>query len=161
MIGLYRCSRNFIGAKLQMKAIVVVLSILTGTLAPLNTSDAAQEQCETSKAGIKRCETNISNAAKNIPNMKTIVWTDRAHEIVEWEINFPMKMDGVWPAGLIGAAMSILAPNSIKEARGELFKRLIVNAGKGSFDFIPLENYEWISSVKDGIVMIRASRRRH
>jgi hypothetical protein len=54
-----------------------------------------------------------------------------------------------------------LAPNSTKEVRGELFKRLLVNAGKGSFDFIPLENYEWISAVKDGVIMIRASRRRH
>jgi hypothetical protein len=80
---------------------------------------------------------------------------------VEWEINFPIKMDGVWPAGLIGGAMSILAPKSTKEARGELFKRLFVNAGKGSVEFIPLENYEWISSVTDGAMMIRASRKRH
>jgi hypothetical protein len=93
--------------------------------------------------------------------MKTIVWTDRAHDIVEWEINFPIKMDGVWPAGLIAGAMSILAPKSIKEARGELFKRLLINAGKGSSEFIPLENYEWASSATDGAVMIRASRKGH
>jgi|SRR6267143_4207424 len=148
--------------ELKMKAVVVALVILTGTFASsIDASRAAQEQCEISKAGIKRCETNISNAAKNIPNMKTIVWTDRAHDIVEWEINFPIKMDGVWPAGLIAGTMSILAPKSTKEARGELFKRLLINAGKGSSEFIPLENYEWASSATDGAVMIRASRKRH
>jgi hypothetical protein len=144
-----------------MKAVLIALFVLTATFAAsIDASDAAQEQCETSKAGIKRCETNISNVAKNIPNMKTIVWTDRARDIVEWEINFPVKMDGVWPAGLIGGVMSILAPNSTKEARGELFKRLLVNAGKGGGEFISLENYEWASSVTDGAMMIRASRKR-
>src|SRR5258708_38238619 len=146
--------------ELKMKAVVVALVILTGTFASsIDASRAAQEQCEISKAGIKRCETNISNAAKNIPNMKSVVWTDRAHDIVNLEISFPVKMDAVWPAALIGGAMSTLAPNSTKEVRGELFKRLLLNAGKGSFDFIPLENYEWISAVKDEVIMIRASRR--
>jgi hypothetical protein len=93
-----------------MKAVVVALVILTGTFASsIDASRAAQEQCEISKAGIKRCETNISNAAKNIPNMKTIVWTDRAHDIVEWEINFPIKMDGVGLRDLLeGRCRSLL-----------------------------------------------------
>lgn len=144
-----------------MKAAIVALFIFVAATLALGASAATQEQCETSKAGIKRCETNISNTAKNIPNMKSVVWTDRAHDVVNLEISFPVKMDAVWPATLIGGAMSTLAPNSTKEVRGELFKQLLLNAGKGSFEFIPLENYEWISSVKDGVVMIRASRRRH
>ena len=145
-----------------MTAVIVALFIIATTfVSSLCASAATEEQCETSKAGVKRCETNISNAAKNVPNIKTIVWTDRAHEIVEWEINFPLKMDSVWPAAYVGGAMLILAPKSTKETRVELLKRLIINAGRGKSEFVPIENYEWASSTIDGAIMIRASCKRH
>jgi hypothetical protein len=99
----------------------------------LGASATTQELCETSKAGIKRCETNISNAAKNIPNMKSVVWTDRAHDIVNLEISFPVKMDAVWPAALIGGAMSTLAPNSTKEVRGRIIQASVRQRREGQF----------------------------
>jgi hypothetical protein len=93
--------------------------------------------------------------------MKTIIYTDRAHDIVDFEVNFPRKMDNVYPAALIGATMALLNAKSTKEERGALLVQLMVNAGRGSFDFISFGNYDWISSKTDTSIMVRASRKRH
>lgn len=113
----------------------------------------AAERCETSKAGIKRCEQDVGD-------MKSVLYTDRAHDIVDFELTVPIKTDAVYPIALIGGTMAILTPKSTKEERWALLERLLASAGRGSYEFIPFGNYEWIASKTNTSVMIRASRKR-
>lgn len=138
---------------ISMRAVAVV-GLLTLTIASSATGVlAVQERCETSKAGIKRCESDVAG-------MKSTLYTDRARNVTDWELNFPRKIDGVWPTALIGATMLILVPNSTKEERFAMFRRLIDGAAQDKFEFITFGNYEWIVSKTDTTVMVRASRKR-
>jgi hypothetical protein len=133
---------------------LVVLSVFTGAIAwAPNDARAVQEHCETSKAGIKRCE-------RDVAGMKSTLYTDRAHNVTNWELSFPRKIDGVWPTALIGATMLILVPHSTTEERSAMFRRLIDGAAQDKFEFIPLGNYEWIASKTDTTIIVRASRKR-
>jgi hypothetical protein len=145
---------------ISIRPLVFAFSILAFTLAFLVGSHAADEHCETSNAGIKRCEHIFHNPDRTIPDWKTVIYFDRAHDIVDWQISFPRKMDAAYPAALAAMTMAITVPNSTKEERGALFERLLVNASNESFNFIPFGKYEWIASKTDTMIMMRASRKR-
>jgi len=115
-------------------------------------SRAANEHCATSKAGIKRCESEVAG-------MKSALYTNRAHNVTNWELSIPRKVDSAWPTALIGATMQILVPNSTPEERSVMFRRLVDGAAQGKFQFIPFGNYEWIASKTETTIYLRASLR--
>ena len=70
---------------------LVVLSVFTGAIAwAPNDARAVQEHCETSKAGIKRCE-------RDVAGMKSTLYTDRAHNVTNRELSFLAEAYMNWP----------------------------------------------------------------
>jgi hypothetical protein len=124
-------------------------------------SQASSERCETSKAGIKRCETTFHDPKNKSPDWKSIVYTDSKGGIVDFEVDLPTDVDLVWPAALVGMTMTILNDKSTKEERGALFQNLIANAVGANAFYTTFKsgNYEWISGKNRATIVIRASRR--
>jgi hypothetical protein len=143
-----------------MRLSIIYFCILVGALALSDKSQASSERCETSKAGIKRCETVFHDPKNKGPDWKSIVYTDRKG-IVDFEVNLPTDVDLVWPAALVGMTMAILNDKSTKEDRWTLFQNLIANAlGANTFyTTFKSGNYEWISGKNGATIVIRASRR--
>jgi hypothetical protein len=137
---------------ISVRVLFVVSVIASAIACAPGGARAVQERCETSKAGIKRCESDVGG-------MKSALYTDRAHSITNWELSIPRKVDAVWPTVLIGATMQILVPNSTTEERSAMFRRLVDGAAQDKFQFIPFGNYEWIASRAGTAIIIRASRK--
>jgi hypothetical protein len=142
-----------------MRLLIVALFIFAGTLSFSVKSQASPERCETSKAGIKRCETTFHDPKNKSPDWKSIAYSDRKGSVVDLEVNFPKDVDLVWPAAFIGMNMSILNENATKEERGALFERLIKNAVSEKFELVKFGNYDWTSGKNGSTIIIRASRR--
>jgi hypothetical protein len=145
-----------------MRPVIVALCVLVGALSLFENSQASSERCETSKAGIKRCETVFHDPKNKSPDWKSIVYTDRKGGIVDFEVNFSRDVELVWPAVVVGMTMAILNDKSTKEERGALFQNLVANAlGANTFyTTFKSGNYEWISGKNGATIIIRASRRK-
>jgi hypothetical protein len=143
-----------------MRPYIVALCVLVGALSLSDKSQASSERCETSKAGIKRCETVFHDPKNKSPDWKSNVYTDRKG-IVDFEVDLPTDVDVVWPAALVGMTMAILNDKSTKEERGALFQNLIANAVGANAFYTTFKsgNYEWISGKNGPTIIIRASRR--
>jgi hypothetical protein len=143
-----------------MRPSIVGLCIFVGALSLSDKSQASSERCETSKAGIKRCETTFHDSKNESPDWKSVVYTDRKGGIVDFEVDFPRDVDLVWPAALVGMTMTILNDKSTKEERGALFQNLIANAlGNSFYKTFQFGNYDWMSGKNGTTIIIRASRR--
>jgi hypothetical protein len=140
-----------------MKVIAVVIGLSVFLIGP---ATAAAEICETSKAGIKRCE-HIFPALPGGATMKTIVYSDRSANIRDWEIDFPTDTKLNLPAvTLIEVTMGILTPNSTSEDRIRAFRSLAENAVKGESRMVVLGNYDWMSARLNENFMMRATIRK-
>jgi hypothetical protein len=136
-----------------MKVIAAVIGLSVFLTVP---ALAAAETCEILKTGGKRCEHIFSNST-----MRTVVYSDRHGNILDWEINFPLDSKSNLPAvTLIEGTMAILTPSSTVETRSQTFRSLADNVAKAESKIIAVGNYDWVSAKLPEGAMMRASVRK-
>jgi hypothetical protein len=144
-------------------AVCLVASSLMSFNYPASAKD--KETCEAQTSGVKRCEllyADRKNPDVKVLGLKSITYTDRAGRVIDWEINFPAKMDDRdLVILLIELQMTKLDPSSTSDSRSQLFRALAKNAMTARSEVFPLGKYDWVSSVTDKVFMMRASLRRH
>jgi len=144
-------------------AVFLVASSLGAFTCAANAKD--QETCEAQTAGVKRCEllyADRKNPDIKVSGLKSITYIDRAGRVIDWEINFPAKMDDRdLVILLIELQMAKFDPSSTSGSRSQLFRALAKNAVTARSEVFPLGKYDWVSSVTANVFMMRASLRRH
>ena len=140
-----------------MKIVVAIIGLSVFFLS--GSAIAAPETCAVSKASIKRCE-HIFPGPAAAP-MKTIIYSDRYGNILDWEINFASESQSNLEAvALIEATMAILAPNSTVESRSQTFRVLADSVMKAEAKTVTLGKYDWVTAKMPDGSMIRASIRK-